>query len=205
MNAYVVVLKPAKAELTLFVLSVVIATSAVLGLAKLRAEKEQSILQTGQQLAAARDNIKKLTFDLDSIKRLTTKYQRLTRLGFVGEPDRDGWVQRLEAIYRNTRLPPNLRYTLAPPQLFHPQPLADEMPTAYLNRISHHGLNLELSGIHEIELIDLIEKLNNEWHAAYRTEACQIARDEANEPLGGLQIHCTLELFSLPDKPTPVH
>lgn len=198
MNAYGVVLKPAKVALILFALSVVIAFAVVAGLAKYRTEKEQTIKQTEQQLATTRENIRTLTFDLDSINRLAEKYKKLSQLGFIGEPDRDAWVQRLEAIYRDTHLPPTLRYTLAPPQLLNPQAVPADTPTAYQNNVLHHDLGLELSGIHEGELLDFMDKLNTDWRAPYRVETCQIAREA--EVITGLQIKCTVQLYSLPGK-----
>jgi hypothetical protein len=198
MNAYGVVLKPAKAALLLLAISVVAAFIIVAGVAKYRSEKEQSILQTEQQLADTRENIRKLTFDLDSINKLAAKYKQLTLLGFIGEPDRDGWVQRLESIYRDTHLPPALRYTLAPPQLINPQAVPADAEGAYRNNVSHHDLSLELSGIHEGELLDFMDKLNSDWRTPYRVEACQISRDA--EVITGLQIRCTVQLYSLPGK-----
>ncbi len=200
MNAYAIVLKPARVALILFALSVAIAFAVVAGLAEYRTGKEQAIKQTDQQLAATREEIRKLTFDLDSINRLAAKYKQLTRLGFIGEADRDGWVQRLEALYRDTHLPPTLRYTLAPPQLLNPQAVAAEAPNAYQNNVSHHDLGLELSGIHDGELLDFMGKLGTDWQAPYRVETCLIARGEASEPIAGLQIKCTVQLYSLPGK-----
>jgi len=199
MSAYAVVLKPAKVALILFSLSVAIAFAAVAGLARYRTEKEQTILKTEQQLLSTRENIKKLSSDLDSINRLAQKYQQLTRLGLIGEPDRDGWVQRLESIYRDSRLPPTLRYTLAPPQLLNPQPVPADAPTAYQNNVLHHDLALELSGIHDGEFLDFIARLNTDWRTPYRVETCQITREA--EVTTGLQIRCTVELYSLPLKP----
>lgn len=198
MNAYAVVLKPAKVSLILFSLSVAIAFAAVAGLARYRAEKEQAILRTEQQLLDTRENIKKLSTDLDSINRLAQKYRQLTRLGLIGEPDRDGWVQRLEAIYRDSRLPPTLSYTLAPPQLLNPQPVPADAPTAYLNNVLHHDLALELSAIHDGEFLDFIARLDTDWLSPYRVETCQITREA--EVITGLQIRCTLQIYSLPGK-----
>jgi hypothetical protein len=198
MNAYEVVLKPARGALILFALSVIIAIVVVAGLARYRAAKEQAILQTEQQLNATRDNITKLTSDLDTINRLAEKYRKLTRLGLVGEADRDGWVQRLETLYRDTRLPPTLRYTLAPPQLINPQPVSPDAPSVYLNNVTHHDLALELSGIHDGEFLDFMDKLSADWKAPYRVDTCQISREA--EVLTGLQIRCTVQLYSLPGK-----
>lgn len=201
MNAYAIVLKPARMALTFFALSIVAAFIVVLGLNKYRIQKEQLILQTKQQLAQTRENIRQLTVDLDTINRLAAKYRKLAETGFIGEPDRDGWVQRLESVYRDTRLPPTLRYTLAPPQLINPQPVPADAPAAYLNNVLHHDLALELSGIHEGEMLDFMAQLNTGWRAPYRVDACQIARGEAGEPITGLQIKCTAQLYSLPLKP----
>ncbi|MDO8351250.1 MAG: hypothetical protein Q7S94_08885 [Gallionella sp.] len=198
MNAYAVVLKPAKVTLILFALSVAIAFAAIAGLARYRTEKEQTILKTEQQLLETRANIKKLSSDLESINRLAQKYQQLTRLGLIGEPDRDGWVQRLESIYRDSRLPPTLRYTLAPPQLLNQQPVPADAPTAYQNNVLHHDLALELSAIHDGEFLDFIARLDTDWRSPYRVETCQITREA--EVIIGLQIRCTVELYSLPEK-----
>ncbi len=198
MNAYGVVLKPAKVALILFALSVAAAFIVVIGLAHYRTTKQQTILQTEQQLAATRENIHKLTFDLDTINRLAGKYRKLNQLGFIGEPDRDSWVARLEAIYRNTRLPPTLRYTLAPPQLLNPQAVPADAPTAYLNNVLYHDLAIELSGIHDGEFLDFMAKLASDWKTPYRVETCQISREA--EVLTGLQIRCTVQLYSLPGK-----
>lgn len=198
MNAYAVVLKPAKAALILFASSVLLAVAVVAGIAHYRTVQELSIKQTEQQLTATRDNIRALTFDVESINRLAAKYRQISQLGFIGEPGRDAWVQRLESIYRDTRLPPTMRYTLAPPQLLNPQPVPNDTPTAYQNNVLHHDLSLELSGIHEGEFLDFLARLNSDWRVPYRVEACQISRGAASEPITGLQIKCMVQLYSLP-------
>lgn len=200
MNAYSVVLKPAKVALIVLALSVASELAGIVGLSRYRGGEEQTLIKTEEQLASTRDQIGKLTHDLDSINKLASRYQQISRLGFIGEPDRDAWVQSLETIYRDTRLPPTLRYTLAPPQLLNPQAVSADAPPAYLNNVLHHDLALELSGIHEGELLDFIGKLGADWRVPYRVETCQITREAENEPITGLQINCTLQLYSLPDK-----
>ncbi len=197
MNAYSVVLKPARIALILFALSVIIAIAVIVGLNRYRISQEQMLMQTEQQLTETRDNIKKLTYDLDSINQLAERYQRLSRLGFVGKPDRDAWVENLKIFYRDTRLPPTLRYTLAPPQLMNPQVLPADDPMAHRNNVLQHDLALELTSIHDGEFLDFMDKLGSDWSVPYRVETCQIARD--SEPTTGLQIRCTLQIYSLPE------
>lgn len=194
------VLKSAKAALFLLALTIVLALIAVIGLAKYHTEKKQTIWQAEQRLASTRENISKLTFDLDTINNLAKKYRRLTQVGFIGEPNRDRWVQGLEAIYRDTHLPPTLRYSLAPAQLFNPQAQPKHIPSAYMNNILHHDLALELSGIHDGEFLDFMARLSRDWQTPYRVNSCRITRED--EALAGLQINCTVQLYSLPDKAT---
>ncbi|MDD4928602.1 MAG: hypothetical protein PHP85_04915 [Gallionella sp.] len=200
MNAYGAVIKPARTALILFAVSVALSFAAVVGIAKYRAQKERSVLQSEQQLAATRDNIRKLTYDMDSINRLAAKYKKLTALGFIGEPDRDGWVQGIESLYRDTHLPPTLRYTLATPQLLNPQILPEDNNLAYQNNISHHDLAFELSTIHEGEFLDFMESIGRNWQIPYRIDTCQMSRDEADQPITGLKIKCTVQIYSLPTK-----
>ena len=198
MNDYLIVLKPAKLAVILLALTVALAVASVTGLARYRTAKEQSTIQTEQQLAATHDNIKALTYDLNTINKLAQKYQQLKLQGFIGEPNRDGWVQRLEALYRDLNLPPNLRYTLVTPQLLNPQPAIGNF--SYMNNVLHHDLNVELSAIHEGELLDFMNKINTDWAAPYRVETCQIAREATEDPVSGLQIKCILQIYSLPLK-----
>ncbi len=196
MNGYGVVIKPAKFALILFALSIFAALLLVTGLHRYRNNQEQSLKQTEQQLADTQKNVRKLSYDLETIQQLALKYRKLASLGFIGVPDRDGWVQRLDSIYRQMQLPPTLRYTLAPAQLINPQALETAVP--YQNNVSHHDLTLELSGIHEVEFTDFMHKLSRDWQAPYRIETCQMSRDD--DPLTGLQIKCTVQLYSLPGK-----
>lgn len=197
MNAYQVVLKPARSALLLFALSVGIAITVVVGLAQYREKQQQAMMQTEQQLTDTRNEIRKLRYDLDTINRLAENYQRLARLGLVGKPDRDAWVESLKNLYRDTRLPPTLLYTLAPAQLMRTQPAPANDPAAYQNNVLFHDLTLELSAIHDGEFLDFMDKLNQDWKAPYRMETCYIAREA--EPSSGLQIRCVLQIYSIPE------
>ena len=200
MNDYGVIVKPARVLLMMLALSMLMSCLLVAALSRLRTAKVHAIGQTQQQLANTGEHIRKLTVDLNSIHRQAAQYQRLSLEGFFAEPDSERWLAALDAIYRDTRLPPALRYTLAPAQLINPQAVADEAPSAYRNRLLQHDLRFELSGIHEGEFLDFMDKLTRDWHSPYRVDACQFNREEDNPPTAGLQIKCTLQLYSMPEK-----
>lgn len=197
MKDYLAILKPAKAALILLVSLMASELFAVFGMAQYRTADEQNIKQTENKLFSMRDDIRKLTYDLNSINELAEKYQHLKSIGFIGEPDRNVWLQGLEATYNGTLLPPNLRYTLVAPQLLNQQP-ASNKALNYQNNVLQHDIVMELSGIHDGEFLDFMGRLGANWKAPFRVEACQITRE--TEVLTGLQIKCTLRIFSLPVK-----
>ena len=195
MKVYRVVLEPAKGALILFALSVILAFALVAGLARYRGTKEGALTQAEGALQAASSEIQTLTFDLAFIETHLASFNHLTSIGLIGDPDREAWVQGLEAIYNELRLPPTLHYALAPPQSLAEDPTAttDNVPASPTNAL-RHDLDLELSGIHEEEFLSFIGMLYTDWQTPFRIETCRMER----EPETGLKINCTLRLFSLP-------
>ena len=194
----ITLLKPAKTALIIFVLSLASSILVITGLTIYRTQKQQGIQKIDQQLADARERISKLILDFKTAEQSAQQYQRLNQLGFIGEADRKMWVQRLDNIYKDTHLPPTLRYTLSPPKLFNAQTVPESAPMAYRNNVLQHDLTIEMSDINDKEFLDFMAKLGTHWHVPYRVESCQISREE--NAIKGLQIKCTLQLYSLPDK-----
>lgn len=192
MNDFFLLLKTSKAALILFTASVVVSCLLVAGLHSYRAQKQRHILQVSRQLSIMRDDSNQLRLDLEMTDRFAEKYRQLQHLGFIGEADRSGWMQRLEDIYRGTRLPSTLRYTLLPAQLINAK------PGNYRNGVLQHELTLELSNINDAEFLDFMARLAANWQVPYLVQGCQISRESEVKP--GLQIKCTLELYSLPQK-----
>ena len=190
MNDLFLLLKTAKAALILFTASFFISCLMVACLYHYRAQKQQDILQISRQLSVMRDGNNQLRLDLEMTGRFSEKFLQLQHLGFIGEADRSSWVQRLEDIYRDTHLPATLHYALLPPQLI------SARPGDYRNGVLHHDLTLELSGINDEEFLDFMASLAANWQALYLVQGCQISRESE----AGLQIRCTLQLYSLPEK-----
>lgn len=194
MSAYAAVLKPARLALMLFACSTAATLATVIGLHHYRNRSELAIAQAEKKLAETRRTIGAQRTDLDAIARLSARYRSLVQDGFIGEAPRDDWVARLEALYRDTQLPPTLKYTLLPPQPMQTPPV--DGPLSYRNGVLQHDLELELSGIHEGEFLDFADRLQTDWQAPYRIETCRMAR--TGNALAGLEIRCTVRLFSLP-------
>jgi hypothetical protein len=197
-KAYLDLLKPAQFALILFMLFAIGSLIGVVGIERYRSGVALEIVNTEKLLANTREDVRKLNFDLEAISQLGEKFRKFNQLGFLGTPDRDAWVQRLEAIYRDTHLPATLRYTLSPAQPLNSQAIADGSPLDHQKNVMYHDLVLDISGVHEIEFLDFITRLNKDWHTPYRVENCQMVREGEIDVLAGLEIKCTLKLFSLP-------
>ena len=196
MNAYRLILVSAKGPLILFAFSLMLTLSLVLGLAHYREQTETTFVKAEAALRATRNEIQALTSDLATVEKHLVDFKKLTRLGLIGDPDRAVWVQNLVSIYSKLELPPTLRYSLAPPS-----PLAESAVTASgappaLAKALRHDLDIELSALHEVEFLTFMDRLRTDWQTPFRVETCQFTR----EPKAGLQIKCTLRLFSLPLK-----
>lgn len=196
MNDLMKLIRPAKTALVLLAASVIASCLLIASLHHDLAKKQQRILQTRRALSVLRDEADQLKRDLETTDRLAGRYRQLQQQGFIGAADRSGWVQRLEDIYRDTRLPAPLRYALSAPQPINARPVSES--TAYRNNVLQHELTLELSGINDEEFLDFMAKLSANWQAPYLVQGCQISREP--EVMSGLQIKCTLQLYSLPER-----
>ncbi len=190
MNNFFLLLKTAKTALILFAVSLAVSCLLMAGIYSYRAQKQRAILQISRQLSIMRDGNNQLRLDLEMMGRFSEKFRQLQHIGFIGEADRNRWIQRLEDIYRDMHLPATLRYTLLPPQLINAK------PGDYRNGVLLHELTLELSGINDEEFLDFMASLAANWQAPYLVQGCQISRESES----GLQIKCILQLYSLPEK-----
>lgn len=196
MNDLMKLIRPAKTALVLLAVSVIASCLLIASLHHDLAKMQQRIRMTRRALSVLRDGADQLKRDLETTDKLSGKYRQLQQQGFIGAADRSGWVQRLEDIYRDTRLPAPLRYALSAPQPINARPVSGSM--AYRNNVLQHELTLELSGINDEEFLGFMAKLSANWQAPYLVQGCQISREPG--VMSGLQIKCTLQLYSLPER-----
>ena len=192
------VFEPAKGALILCALSLVLALASVMGLTHYHKARVIALAQSEGGLQGVRSEIQTLTDDLASLQAHLSSFNHLVSIGLIGDPEREVWVQKLEAIHKALDLPPTLRYALASPRL-----LVDEkdiaagvLPPSASNAL-RHDLEIELSGIHEDEFLAFLDRLRIDWQTPFRIETCQMTRETEI----GMQIKCTLRLFSLPLAP----
>ncbi len=199
MKNYQSIFRHSRISIIVFSISVLLCVGSVAVVSRLNTQAASALARQQSALQATRSEIQTLTGDIESIETHLTGFKHLANLGLVGEPRREFWVERLEAIHKQSGLPPTLRYILNPPK-----PHSDGSPNAQTDistaEALDHDLQIELSGIHEIEFLTFTDKLSSDWMAPFRIEQCDLHR--GNEQ--GLQVNCTIRLFSLPLPPNPV-
>ncbi len=193
MNNFLSLLKSAKVSLLWFAATFAISCFLIASLHGYRVQEQIDIQKKGLQLSAIRAANNQRGLDLEMMQQKAGEYLLLQRIGFIGEADRNGWIERLENIYSDTNLPATLHYALAPPKSF------NAGPGSFLNGIQHHDLTLEVSGIDDEEFLNFMDRLSANWQVPYLVRGCQISR----EPEARLRVKCDMQIYNLPVKVVP--
>lgn len=195
MSDFRLVFGPAKGALILCTLSMAFALAMGIWPAHYQKARKGAFAKSEKNVQGGRSEVLTLTADLTFLDTHQAAFKHLTSIGLIGDPERDLWVQKLEAIYKAMEFPSPLRYVLAAPQSLvdHQRAAAGALPPTPANAL-RHDLDLELSGLHEGEFLAFLDALRTDWPVPFRVEECELKR----QPEAGLQIKCRLLLFSLP-------
>jgi hypothetical protein len=189
MKEYQNIFRYSRTALIIFSLSVLLGIGSILAASHFNTQAKLALAQQQSALQNTRAEIQTLTGDIEAIEKHLTGFKHLSNLGLIGNPNREIWVERLEATHRQSGLPPTLRYSLNPPK---PHSADSSTPDAL-----DHDLQIELSDIHEGEFLTFTDKLATDWMAPYRIENCSFQRSDEQ----GLKVDCTIRLFSIPLPP----
>ncbi len=151
-----------------------------------RAQRERS--SAAQELAAVQLRARQRQDDLDYIQRQSPHYWRLVQAGFIGAPEREVWIEQLQAAAARAGLASALHYTLNAAK-----PLAQAASAAAGHRAEYHDLELDLSAVHEEDLLALLRELERAPRGRFRVNACQLSDPSP----AGLAAQCVLRFFAL--------
>lgn len=186
--------------------ALLLAAGIILGAAHLRDRMRLDAGQEQARLGALQGTLAERQDDLDNIKAHIDDFQNLARQGLVGEANRTGWVERLQASRERLRLPETLAYTLKPPR---PLGAAPEDPSLAATGVPAvepapggeapltHDLEFTLREIHEEELLALLADYRRTAGGRFRVQSCRLG----DPGQAGLTATCTLRFFTLPTPP----
>lgn len=125
--------------------------------------------------------------DLD---RNLGRYRDLAASGFIGEGDRLAWTEVLVAQQRALGLPP-VQFEMTPRRSLSAAttPIPEGQPNANVPGPQAHDLRFALTGVHENQLIALVEALRAQRIGHFRVQDCLLTRRYDGR---GLDADCTL-------------
>jgi hypothetical protein len=129
----------------------------------------------------------------DDIIAFLPQYQALIDKGFIGEEQRQAWIQTLQDIQKAYRLFP-IEYRL--------NPLAETQPPflPYLGGFTLHQsqMNLNFDMLHEGDLLQLTDALANKHLANWLLRSCLISRiDTLQANSAMLNARCIVDWYTL--------
>jgi hypothetical protein len=132
---------------------------------------QQARQQQESQLSQARQHYQSSGMEKETIIKYLPGYQRLIQDGFIGEERRIEWVDDLRNIHKDNRLF-GINYNIATQE--------DYKPTFNLNTgsftLRRSVMKLDLSMLHEGDLITLIEALKAKKTTPFILRDCEITR-----------------------------
>ncbi|MBK9237961.1 MAG: hypothetical protein IPO19_19040 [Rhodoferax sp.] len=204
------VLQLAQRSLVVLALAVALGLALFLGSRFFKDRMRDELAQAQQAQSANQASLAQKQTDLANLQAEISRFAVLRQQGLVGKAERETWAEQLVASRQRSGLPDTLTYTLHAPKPIaaqagsatgaEPAPVADAPGEAAASGPQFHDLDIELSNIHEEELLALLQDYQAQAKGRFRVNACALsARTET-----GLSARCTLRFFTLPDvSPSP--
>ena len=156
---------------------------------------ELSLQQQESKLNQARQRYQSSGMEKETIVKYLPVYQHLIKSGFIGEERRIEWVDNLRNIHQENKLF-GINYSIASQEDYKPTFNLDPGPFVLRRSV----MKLELSMLHEGDLITLIEALKAKQTTPFITRDCEITRvspDVTNKLTPNLLANCELDWLTI--------
>ena len=151
-----------------------------------RASAESQLFQNEQRF-------RQVHSEEQEIKERTEIFQKLEKSGIAGEEKRLEWIELLRDLQRQLHLP-GMNYEFGPQQA-----LEKTDGAAFTYHRSH--LHIQLHLLHEEDLLNFLERLQQRAQAMLLVRSCRLARPtvslESGAALTQLSAECDMEWVSL--------
>lgn len=177
-----------------------ILVTLLVGAASQKQDDAQAALDKQQsQLDQARQRYQTSGLEKETIVKYLPVYQRLIQEGFVGEERRIEWVDALRSIHQQHKLF-GINYSIGAQEQYQP---------AFALNLGSFGLyrsimELELSMLHEGDLLTLLEALSEKQATPFMLRECEIKRVSRVDPdklAPYFQATCELDWLTLREPP----
>ena len=160
-----------------------------------KTEKLQALELQQQQLNQARQRYQASGQEKEIITKYLPLYRQLIQDGFIGEERRLEWVDGLRTIHQQNKLF-GINYTISTQEGYQPTFALNVGPFALHRSV----MKLELSMLHEGDLLTLINTLDAQQSTPFITRDCEITRTgpiNPNNLTPNLRANCELDWFTI--------
>lgn len=205
MTPYRTIFQRSRRPLNILASAIFLSLTLVFGSIYVRDTLKKNIAQSQTQLAGQQSMLAAKQLDLQAVQTHIAKFRTLKQQGLVGVADREGWVEQLVASRTQLMAGETLAYTLKPPQALtestpdQPVPAAAVDSTGTNGAATMHDLDFEIGGVHEAELLALLQVYKIKVRGSFRVQSCRLG----NPTSRGLLAQCTLRFFNLPEAARP--
>ncbi len=178
----------------LLLLLVIIGSVALITTAMHYAESQQTALTQQQDaLLIAKQKYLSSGAEKQQIETYLPKYRALIEQGFIGEEQRQVWIQALHQIQKQHQLFP-IQYQLAPLEQKQPDFVQSIAPF----EMHQSTMQLSMDLLHEGDVLTLTESLSTQAFNNWLLRECQIERLQTPKANGATMAgQCTLEWYTL--------
>ncbi len=181
--------------------AVVIAIAFLLAFTEQQKEVVTQALQSQiTQLNQAKQRYSTSDQEKETIAKYLPQYQALIRNGFIGEERRIEWVDALRRIHQEQKLF-NINYSIGAQEEYKPTFASNIGGFKFYRSV----MKLELSMLHEGDLIALIQSLANQQSTPFMLRQCEIIRQNtkiSNVLIPNMRANCELDWLTIHEPAT---
>lgn len=191
-----VTLKSLRRNLALLLLAVLLAAAAIAASQHFDRQLKQAHQHSLARQAETRAKLARVHDDEREIRAKINRYQELVRQGRIAPETRLEWVETLRRIKESRRLL-DLNYEISPQR-----PLDEKARSTGGYDFLASPMKLDMSLLHENDLLGLIKDLSAQVHALVSVKSCRIERSLADpqHPGATLKAHCEIDWITLEEK-----
>lgn len=193
------IFKRARRPLNVLGAAIFLSLTVVFGSIYGRDTLRKNLVQSRIQLGALQPNLTAKQQDFLYIRAHIEQFRTFRAQGLVGRADREGWVEQLVASREQLKSADTFSYILKPPQAMTDVVTPDSAAVVNPDATATHDLDFELKGVHEVELLDLLQDYQTRVHGRFRVQSCRFSEPAQT----GLLAQCTLRFFNLPEAAKP--
>jgi hypothetical protein len=206
MNELHLILRTARVGLIALCLALGACLSLILFFRHVHGQARIELINAQGELVKVQTSLRERQADLNLLQTHIERFRQLAGRGLLGQPDRAAWVEQLVESHQRRGLPASLSYTL-----HSPHPASQQAPSAASSahevfpetrpgEALFHELEFKLQGVHEEELLGLLQDFESRAGGRFRVNFCHLSERTQR----GLTAHCKLRFFTLPWAPGAV-